>query len=45
MREQIASKVQDVQTPLNINVIIRSKVESKREMEGKGKGGRREWEK
>ena len=31
MREQIASKAQDRQTPLNINVIIRRKVESKRE--------------
>ena len=42
MREQIASKAQDVQTPLNINVIIRRKVESKR---GRGKGRRREREK
>ena len=33
MREQIASKGQDIQTPLNINVIIRRKVESKREGE------------
>ena len=40
MREQIASKAQDIQTPLNINVIIRRKVESKR-----GKGRRREREK
>ena len=31
MREQIASKAQYIQTPLNINVIIRRKVESKRE--------------
>ena len=30
-REQITSKAQDIQTPLNINVIIRRKVESKRE--------------
>ena len=36
MREQIASKAQDIQTPLNINVIIRRKVESKREKEGRG---------
>ena len=36
MREQIASKAQDVQTPLNINVIIRRKVESKREKERRG---------
>lgn len=35
MREQIASKAQDIQTPLNINVIIRRKVESKREGEKK----------
>ena len=33
MRKQIASKAQDIQTPLNINVIIRRKVESKREEE------------
>ncbi len=33
MREQIASKGQDIQTPLNINEIIRRKVESKREGE------------
>ena len=33
MREQIASKGQDIQTPLNINVIIRRKVESKRDGE------------
>ena len=39
MREQIASKAQDIQTPLNINVIIRRKVESKREKERKGEGG------
>ena len=32
-REQITSKAQDIQTPLNINVIIRRKVESKREEE------------
>ena len=41
MREQIASKAQDIQTPLNINVIIRRKVESKR---GKQKRGEREKE-
>lgn len=34
-REQITSKAQDIQTPLNINVIIRRKVESKREEEKK----------
>lgn len=33
MREQIASKGQDIQNPLNINVILRRKVESKREKE------------
>ena len=31
MREQIVSQAQDRQTPLNINVIIRRKVENKRE--------------
>jgi len=41
MREQIASKAQDIQTPLNINVIIRRKVESKREKEREGEKGRR----
>ena len=38
MREQIASKAQDVQTPLNINVIIRRKVESKREKQKRREG-------
>ena len=41
MREQIASKAQDVQTPLNINVIIRRKVESKREKERRGEEEKR----
>ena len=41
MREQIASKAQDIQTPLNINVIIRRKVESKREKERRREGRRR----
>ena len=41
MREQIASKGQDIQTPLNINVIIRRKVESKREGEERKKGTER----
>ena len=41
MREQIASKAQDVQTPLNINVIIRRKVESKREKERRGEAEKR----
>ena len=42
MREQIASKGQDIQTPLNINVIIRRKVESKREGEKEGRKVRHE---
>ena len=44
MREQIASKGQDIQTPLNINVIIRRKVESKREGEERRGEKRREEE-
>ena len=41
-REQITSKAQDIQTPLNINVIIRRKVESKREEEKRREEKRRD---
>ena len=44
MREQIASKAQDIQTPLNVNGIIRRKIESKRE-KGRREKGKREREK